>query len=306
MAKTKLYDSASTEPFRISRSKIENFIRCPRCFVLNVKHGLKDIASPPFTINTAVDAALKSEFDGYRETQTVPPVIEAAGLNLVPFKHENMDVWRSNFKGVQFDTDDFQVFGAVDDIWVNEAGELIVADYKATSRKEAVTELGEGGFYDSYRRQMEVYQWLLRKNGFKVSNTGYWLYVTATKDQETFNGTLHFEQNLIAYEGDDSWIESTLDEIKQTLDENWLPESGHDCDTCRYVKQRNQMLLTYPEQDEQPEICATCHNPMRKAIYGMPAGDPGPGYVVMGCIMNGDGSDPQWVCEHCRDDESLG
>jgi 2-isopropylmalate synthase len=31
---------------------------------------------------------------------------------------------------------------------------------------------------DSYKRQMDVYQWLLRQNGLKVSNTGYFVYCT--------------------------------------------------------------------------------------------------------------------------------
>jgi hypothetical protein len=242
MAKSKLYDPASTEPFKISRTGIERFVQCPKCFVLKMKHGLKDIPGVPFTLNTAVDTQLKKEFDTYRELQAVPPVLAAAGLNLIPFKHDKMDEWRENFKGVQALTDNFLIFGAVDDIWVNEQGQLVVADYKATSRQEAVTELGEGGFYDAYRRQMEVYQWLLRKNGFDVSTTGYWLYVTATKKQQAFEGVLHFEQNLVSYEGDTSWIEPLLEKIKATLDAEELPLSGDECGTCGYFESRLQLI----------------------------------------------------------------
>jgi len=214
MAKRATYKQYQTEPFQISRSKIEDFVRCPRCFVLDRKHGVSRPSSPPFTINTAVDTQLKKEFDIHREAGTVHPVVAAAGLNLVPFKHPKMDEWRENFQGIRHTTQDFVVTGAVDDIWVNEAGELVVVDYKATSRAEPVTELGEGGFYDSYRRQMEIYQWLLRKNGFKVSSTGYWLYETATKKADSFDGVLHFEAALIAYEGNTDWIEPTLAEMK--------------------------------------------------------------------------------------------
>jgi len=104
MAKTKLYDPASTEPFRMSRTGIEKFVQCPKCFVLKMKHGLKDIKSVPFTLNTAVDTQLKKEFDSHRETQTVPPLVKAAGFNYIPFQHGKMDVWRENFQGVQTTT----------------------------------------------------------------------------------------------------------------------------------------------------------------------------------------------------------
>ena len=301
MAKRAPYKQYQTEPFQISRAKIEEFVRCPRCFVLEAKHGLKKPSSPPFTINTAVDTQLKKEFDIHREAGTVHPVVAAAGLNLVPFKHPKMDEWRGNFKGIRHTTDDFLITGAVDDIWVNEAGELVVVDYKATSRAEAVTELGEGGFYDGYRRQMEIYQWLLRQNGFNVASTGYWLYETATKKADTFDGVLHFEAALIAYVGNTDWIESTLNQMKDALDDVELPWSGDDCDLCRYALERNRVLVQFEDNDELPPKCHDCGNVMSRTIYGMPAGDPGPGFVLMGCLMPE--KPVNWLCEHCRGDE---
>lgn len=301
MAKRSPYKQYQTEPFQISRAKIEEFVRCPRCFVLEAKHALKKPSSPPFTINTAVDTQLKKEFDIHREAGTVHPVVAAAGLNLIPFKHPKMDEWRENFKGIRHTTDDFLIAGAVDDIWVNEAGELVVVDYKATSRAEAVTELGEGGFYDGYRRQMEIYQWLLRQNGFNVSSTGYWLYETATKKADTFDGVLHFEAALIAYEGNTDWIESTLYQMKDALDDVELPWSGDDCDLCRYALERNRVLVKFEDNDELPPKCDDCGTVMSRTIYGMPSGDPGPGFVLMGCIVPE--KPVNWLCEHCREVE---
>ena len=245
MSKRALYIEGQTEPFQISRAKIEDFVRCPRCFVLEVKHGVKKPQSPPFTLNMAVDGQLKKEFDHYRKLAAVPPVIAAAGLDLIPFSHPDLDTWRSNFKGIRFATDDFLVTGAVDDVWVNKAGELVVVDYKATGRQSPVTELGVGGFYDSYRRQIEVYQWLLLMNGFNVSSTGYWLYVTATQTQPAFEGALHFESNLIAHEADIRWVTEVLREIKINLDDPALPFSGEDCDVCRFAQDRNKIMAKF-------------------------------------------------------------
>jgi hypothetical protein len=301
MAKSKLYVPGDSEAFRLSRTKIEEFVRCPRCFVLGVKHGVKKPGGVPFTLNVAVDNQMKKEFDIYREKQEVHPIVAAAGLDLVPFQHPNMDLWRSNFKGVEAVTDDnrFTIFGAVDDIWVDSKGVLYVVDYKATGRQQAVTELGEGGFYDGYRRQMEVYQWLLRKNGFEVSNTGYWVYVTATQKQPTFENTLHFEANLVAYEGNSSWIESTLESIYANLNEPEVAGPGEDCDVCQFFDQRANLAIDWHELVWKN--CDNCGSRMLKTIYGMMMGEPPAGHVSMGCIVGVD--DPEWICPKCdRDD----
>ncbi len=87
------------------------------------------------------------------------------------------------------------VFGAVDDVWVNDAGELIVVDYKATSKNKPVSL--DSDWQISYKRQMETYQWLLRANDFKVSDTGYFVYTNARMDLDGFDDKLEFVTTLI-------------------------------------------------------------------------------------------------------------
>jgi ATP-dependent exoDNAse (exonuclease V) beta subunit len=62
----------------------------------------------------------------------------------------------------------------VDDLWQSPNGEIIVVDYKSTSKDGEVGLDAE--WQGGYKRQMEIYQWLLRSNGFNVSNTGYFVY----------------------------------------------------------------------------------------------------------------------------------
>ena len=81
---------------------------------------------------------------------------------------------------------------------------------------------------------MEVYQWLLKGNGFNVSDTGYFVYVNAQKDKKAFDGKLEFDVKLIAYTGSSDWVPEILDEIKKLLDSDEIPESGEDCDYCKY------------------------------------------------------------------------
>lgn len=235
--KPRTFDPQAKEAFKVSRSKIDFFVDCPRCFYMEARHGVKRPSMPSFTLNIAVDALLKKEFDVHRVKGSAHPLMQKYGLDLVPFKHVQMDEWRENFVGVRtlHKATNLLVFGAVDDIWVNKKGELHVVDYKATSKDTAVTELENTKWHDQYRRQMEVYQWLLRQNGFMVSNTGYFVYVNGRKDVAAFDAKLEFEVNLIPYTGSDAWVEQTLVRMKACL-VGELPSVSEACEFCVYRK----------------------------------------------------------------------
>jgi hypothetical protein len=89
---------------------------------------------------------------------------------------------------------------------------------------------------------MEIYQWLFRKNGFKVSNTGYFVYCNGNTDREAFDGKLEFDVKIIPYEGDTSWVEGTILKAIECLKLDTLPHPGLDCDFCKYRKAVNQTI----------------------------------------------------------------
>lgn len=229
--------------WKLSRSKIDLFLECPRCFYLDNKLGVKRPPGFPFSLNSAVDALLKQEFDAHRANGEQHPLQKEYGIDARPVAHEMLNSWRENFVGVQFfhGATGMMVTGAIDDLWINGKGEYVVVDYKATAKSEAVTELDQA-WQDGYKRQMEVYQWLLRQNGLQVSDTGYFVYCTGQADKKAFDKKLEFEVNLIAYDGDDSWIPPTLKKIKKTL-EGAMPKSGKDCDYCLYRKTVEEVML---------------------------------------------------------------
>ena len=241
--------------WRLSRSKIDLFKQCPRCFYIDNKLGTARPPGFPFNLNSAVDALFKKEFDIHRENGTKHPIMEKYGIDAIPFKHPKMDVWRENFKGVEtlHTPTGMTVAGAVDDIWVNPAGELIVVDYKSTSKDEEITAL-DADWHDGYKRQMEVYQWLLRQNGFKVSDTGYFVYANASTDEDKFDNKLVFETTLIPYEGNADWVEQTLFDIKAVLEDERVPSPAEDCDYCTYREYAGKKLLAKKkQQSEQPK-----------------------------------------------------
>lgn len=230
-----LYEPGMKEPFKLSRSKIELFMECPRCFYLDRRLGVARPPGYPFSLNSAVDALLKKEFDLLRKDKKKHPLIEQYNIDAVPVEHEKLEEWRNNFKGIQYlhAKTNLYLFGAIDDLWINSHGEYIIVDYKSTSQNEEITELDKK-WHDSYKRQMEIYQWLLRHNKCTVSNTGYFVYCNGRTDMEKFDGKLEFDLTLIQYNGKDDWVESTVIDIHKCLNSSHIPESSDTCDYCSY------------------------------------------------------------------------
>ncbi len=128
----------------------------------------------------------------------------------------------------------------MDDVWVNPNNELIVVDYKATGAKQHQ-------IYGSYKRQMEVYQWLLRQNRYKVSPTGYFVFAKANKENGfSANGNgvangngehlpmLPFDLFVEPQVGDDSWIEKEIHNARGVYNSEKLPNAGAECVYCIY------------------------------------------------------------------------
>jgi len=232
-----LYTPGSSEPFKLSRSKIDLFLQCPRCFYLDRKLGVGRPPGFPFALNSAVDTLLKQEFDIYRAKGENHPLIEKYGVDARPVPHKDLDKWRHNFTGIQYlhEPTNLLIFGAIDDLWQNSQGEYIVVDYKATAKDEEINELNKD-WHVGYKRQMEVYQWLLRQNGYKVSDTGYFVYCNGKADREAFDGKLEFDVTLIPYTGNDSWVEKRILEIHKCLNGDVIPESNPECDYCSYIQ----------------------------------------------------------------------
>ncbi len=228
------YDPSKKPMVRLSRTKVEDFLKCPRCFYLTVKLGVKRPSWPGWPLNVAVDQLLKKEFDIHRANGEAHPLMKRYGVKAVPFEHAKMDAWRENFEGVEYYDQDLNIefCGAVDDIWQEEDERLIVVDYKATSTRSKIDLNGQ--YKKWYKKQVEFYQWLLRKNGFKVNDIAFFVYANGRKDEKAFDGKLEFDVELIEYEGNDSWVEPTLAKIKETLDSDQIPKADPECEYCAY------------------------------------------------------------------------
>jgi hypothetical protein len=234
--KRNLFDPRSTELYPLSRSKLEDFMRCPRCFYIDRRLGVSPPSSPPFNINSAVDHLLKKEFDHYRRIGAPHPYMAKTGFDLIPFADERLDGWRDNFRGVrtQHKESGFEVFGAIDDLWYRpDADEVIVVDYKATSKDGQINL--DSDWQISYKRQMELYQWLLMRHGLPVSNLGYFVYCNGRRGEDGFYGAVKFDVNVVPYIGNQDWVEAALQGAKECLRSDRIPESASSCSMCEFL-----------------------------------------------------------------------
>lgn len=238
-----IYTPNQEKPFKLSRSKVELYMSCQRCFYIDRRLGVGHPPGFPFNINSAVDELLKKEFDKFRIEKKPHPYMLETGKNLIPYQHQDLDDWRANFKGVQYtDTNLNLTFtGAVDDVWFDlDSEELVVVDYKATSKNSEVSI--DEDWQDGYKRQIDFYQWLLRRNGFKVSNESYFVYCNGDKSKPSFNNKVEFKVSILKYIGDDSWVDEVLYNIKELLEQNEIPNYENSCSYCEYFKDINTVI----------------------------------------------------------------
>lgn len=218
-----LYNTSSKYPFKISRSKIELFLECPRCFYLDRRLGLSRPSMPGWPLNVAVDQLLKNEFDLLRRKGEQHELMKQYKVDATPFDHPDIEEWRNNFVGKQYlhESTNLLIFGAIDDVWINKKEKLLIVDYKATSTSKEISL--EDEYKEGYKKQMEIYQWIFRKSGFKVSDIGYFIFANAGKNRPRFDGRLEFKLSIISHKGDDSWVEPAIFEMKKCLESNNIP-----------------------------------------------------------------------------------
>ena len=246
------FDVNKKEPYELSRSRIENFVKCPACFYMQQVEKIDFPSIPGFNINEATDILLKKDFEFYRRHQKPHPYLVKNGLShLIPYNHEHFYLWTQSLHfGAEnrFHYDDeinnLRVGGGLDDVWLNtNTKKLHIVDYKSTSQKSDNGPISlDDSWKGSYKRQMDLYIWVMRKMGFNVDDIGYFLYCDGNRfSEQPFlaekNANMEFKITLIPYESDLGWIEPTLRNIYKNLRlENRPPHTQY----CEYGKFLNQ------------------------------------------------------------------
>ena len=244
------FDKAHLAPYELSRSRIENFVKCPACFYFQQVKKIEFPSMPGFNINEATDILLKKDFDKCRQKGETHEFLSERGYgHLIPFKHDNFEMWTQSlhygaegrFHTVHQETN-LKIGGGIDDVWLNtETKELHIVDYKSTSVKKE----GKGVTLDepwkaSYKRQMDLYVWIMRRLGFETSDIGYFLYCdgdrfTGHSFLNSRNAVMSFKMSLLPYTTQSNWIEPTLHAIRKTLEQEYVPTHSQYCEYGKFL-----------------------------------------------------------------------
>lgn len=235
MPKKKLYSPNQNEIFQISRSNIQSFLECPRCFYLQTIKGIKHPSGLPLPINMAIDSILKKEFDYYREKNTPHPEVQKfLHTPIRPYQGDEFVGWRKGAKFVHEQTN-FEILGKFDDVWCSEDGsELYLADYKGG----AVSASGTSELHQSFRNQMDIYLWIAKKIDNRFSNRSFFYYKKLKK--EDFMDDSKFITEIVEYIADDSWVEQTIIDLHSSLNSDTPPKPHGECKHCNYISQINE------------------------------------------------------------------
>lgn len=219
---------------KISRSKIELFLDCPRCFWLEVRHKIK--RPEKFSggyLGSKYDPFLKKIFDDYRKQNKKPKELEEFNFDLYK-NYEKLEIWRK--KGIEYLHPRHKIvyYGEIDDLLVKEEKYLIPFDFKTTLSKEFQ-------IYESYKRQLEIYGYLLKKQGEEVLNLGAF-YVIKVDINENFEKIE--ERKLIVIENLNYDIyDEILENLKETYFSQKEPEPKENCPFCRRDFQIKNLIL---------------------------------------------------------------
>jgi hypothetical protein len=247
------YDPTNPEPFELARSKLETYVRCPGCFWLEKAGAVKFPGTLRSNINLNTDRLLKRDFDRYRGFAPHPFMIHHGLGDLRPFEHPDLERWKNSlhfgfgdsyFSVIHKETN-IRFGGGLDDVWENtETGELHIVDYKSTSNQASDPKPVslDGSWKDGYKRRIDMYQWILRRKGFDVSDTGYFVYVDGLHvgirgmlEENPRYATMRFGTSLLTYVGDDSWVEGNLVGAKNVLEGSDCPDHPDDCEYWKFL-----------------------------------------------------------------------
>ena len=221
--------------YKFSPSSLSLLKDCPRCFWLRFKKKINRPDGIFPSLPSGMDKILKVHFDSFMKKGEMPPELsELKGYKLFD-DEELLKVWRSNFKGIQWTDEEGNLFrGAVDNILV-KGKKLIVLDYK--TRGYPLKE----DTHEHYQDQMDIYNFLLRKNGYKTEEYTYLIFYHPHKVEE--NGHVCFNTDIVKIKVDIKNAENIFNKALKVLEAE-MPEASEDCGFCSWVLDHSEIEIS--------------------------------------------------------------
>jgi hypothetical protein len=217
--------------YKFSPSSLSLLKDCPRCFWLQFNKDIKRPAGIFPSLPSGMDKILKIHFDSFMEKGELPPELKDCNDDCKLFDDiEVLKVWRSNFKGIRWTDKEGNLFrGAVDNI-LKKGKKLIVLDYKTRGYplKEDTAE--------HYQNQLDIYNFLLRKNGHETEDYAYLLFYHP--DKVNGKGDVVFNTDLVKMKISVKNAENIFKNALKVLKGN-MPKPAEECEYCKWVEECN-------------------------------------------------------------------
>ncbi len=234
MFKKRIYIKNNTQPFKMSRTKIDLYFDCKRCFFIDQRFGIRRPHGTPLVINSRFVNQLKFELNECRKSQQAHPQIIDQNRKLIPYNHKKLTEWQNPFKGVSYLHQESNIifYGVIDDIWLDKDTKkyhnIII---KTTSKKNKIN---YEEIWPGYWKQLSFYSYLLRKNSLDMSKTGALIFINALSQNTDSDHNINFDLSIFEKILDFTWIEPTIMDIFKILNEDKVPEISKKCKFCNY------------------------------------------------------------------------
>ena len=203
----------------LSHSALEELHRCPRCFWLSYKEGIKLPEGIQSRLANRFDIILKKYFDSYRVKGKLPPLIDdkIKGQLQNPFRERYY--FRFN--------DEFGFYGKLDECLIDNEGHHIPVDFKTASSDPREKET-----LSAYQNQIDEYLFLMEENGKKVANFGYLIYFFPEMSIELTNG-FPMIVHVVKIERKVKDIRKRIEAAVKIL-QGSIPDSSPECVFCNW------------------------------------------------------------------------
>ena len=171
---------------KLSPSTISLYMECPRCFWLQFNKNIHRPRGIFPSLPGGMDGVIKKYYDKYRRQGKLPPEIEGKVIGKLFDDEKLLKSWQSNWEGLTYEDKELDAVlkGVLDDCLVDD-GVYIPLDYKTRGY-----ELKEDTS-SYYQHQLDIYCYLLMKNGYKTASFAYLVYYFPRQVAE--NGRVDFE-----------------------------------------------------------------------------------------------------------------
>ncbi len=202
---------------KLSPSKLNLFVDCPRCFWLKMNKDVERPGGPMAGVLTKMDSVIKHYFDKYRDGDSLPPIIRGKVDGRLA---KNMP------KTLYFNDGDVTVSGVPDD-YIEIDGAVVPLDHKVSRGKSAEET------HRAYILQLDFYCFLIKVNGYKIRNEGYLAYYYP--DDCDLHDGVDICCNVVKLRTDPARAKRILDKAVKLL-EGDMPKPSAECEFCKYRK----------------------------------------------------------------------